>query len=46
MIGELPHEKIKQSIHKEGFIHDISIRDGKMVLACRKEGVILFNIKY
>ena len=39
------HEKIKQSIDNENFIHDIAVRGGKMVLACRAAGVMLFNIK-
>ena len=45
-IGELTHKKIKEFIEKKGWIHDITIRDGKMVLACRDEGVMMFNIKY
>ena len=43
-IGELTHEKIKQSIDNKNWIHDIAVREGKMVLACRAEGVMLFNI--
>ena len=44
-VGELTHEKIKQSIDNEYFIHDITIKGGKMVLACREAGVMLFNMK-
>ena len=43
-IGELTHEKIKQSIINENWIHGIAMREGKMVLACRDTGVMLFNM--
>ena len=43
-IGELTHEKIKESIDNENLIHDITVRGGKMVLACREAGVMLFNM--
>jgi len=44
-IGELTHEKIKESIDNKHWVHDIAVRNGKMVLACRDTGVMLFNIK-
>ena len=44
MIRQLTHEKIKQSIDNNNWIHDIAVREGKMVLACREAGVMLFNI--
>ena len=43
-VGELTHEKIKQSVENKNWIHDITIKGGKMVLACREAGVMLFNI--
>ena len=43
-VGELTHENIKQSIDNENWIHDIAMQGGKMVLACRETGVMLFNM--
>ena len=43
-IGELTHEKIKQSVENKNWLHDITVKGGKMVLACRAKGVMLFNI--
>ena len=43
-IGELTHEKIKQSVGNKNWIQEIAVREGKMVLACREAGVMLFNI--
>jgi len=44
-IGELTHEKIKESVDNKAWIHDIAVRNGKMVLACGDTGVMLFKIK-
>jgi hypothetical protein len=44
-IGELTHEKMKESVDNEAWIHGIAVRNGKMVLACRETGVMLFKIK-
>ena len=41
---KLTHWRIKENIEKQSWIHDISVQDGKMALACRQEGVMLFNI--
>ena len=43
-LGELTHENIKQSIDDENWIHDIAVRRGKMIVACREAGVMLFNM--
>ena len=43
-IRELTHDKLKKSIEEEGFIHDIAVREGRMAVACREKGVMLFNI--
>ena len=45
-MGGLTHEKIKESKDKKAWIYDITTRDCRMVLACRGEGVMMFNIKY
>jgi hypothetical protein len=44
-IGELTHEKIKESVDNKEWILDIAVRNGIMVLACRQTGVMLFKIK-
>ena len=44
-IGELTHEKIKESVDNKAWILDIAVRNGNMVLACRQTGVMLFKIK-
>ena len=43
-ITELTHGKLKKSIEKEGCIDDITVREGKMAVACRGVGVMLFDI--
>ena len=43
-ITELTHGKLKKSIEKEGYIHDITVKEGKMAVACRGVGVMLFDI--
>ena len=43
-VREITHEKMKQSINNKNRIHDISVRGGKMVLACRAAGIMLFNM--
>ena len=43
-ITELTHGKLKKSIEKEGYIHDITVKEGKMAVACRGVDVMLFDI--
>ena len=43
-IGELTHEKIMQCYDKGAHVGDITVKDGKMLLACRQEGLMLFNL--
>ena len=42
--GELTHEKISQYYDKKAWVDDIAVKNGKMLLACRKEGIMLFNL--
>ena len=42
---ELNHTMLKESVDKKGcWIQDISVSDGRMVVACRDEGVMYFNL--
>ena len=43
-IGELTHEKIRQCYDKKACVDDIAVKNGKMLLACRKEGIMLFKL--
>ena len=43
-LGEISHEKFG-FVRKQGsFFYDIAIRGEKMVVACGRQGVLLFNI--
>ena len=43
-IKELHHPLLKETADMGGWIHDISVSDGRMVVACRDEGVMYFNL--
>ena len=44
-IGELTHEKLKQAYEDDYELIDLSVRGGKMLLACSGAGVMLFNMR-
>ena len=43
-IRELTHGKLKKSREEEGYIHNITVREGKVAVDCRGIGVMLFDI--
>ena len=44
-LRELTHAKLEEVFKKkDGYLHDIDVRGGKMVLACRAEEVMLFRM--
>ena len=44
-VRQLTHEKLEASIAAQNWIHEAAVRGGKMAVACRDRGVVLFNLR-